>query len=143
MTYFLATLLTRMEVGLPRKKKILVCQLYREWQYLGQADSASNGIPAQLERWVTFLDHWERAIDTGKDVIAMGDTNINYLKLNDVGQLQPLVDRMLERIFPHGVQQCVKVATRSWSGQQDSCLDHIYTNTPSKSSKPEVKTRVY
>ena len=31
-----------MEVGLPRKQKILVCQLYREWQYLGKADSESN-----------------------------------------------------------------------------------------------------
>jgi hypothetical protein len=26
-----------LELGLPRKKKFLVCQLYREWQYLGQA----------------------------------------------------------------------------------------------------------
>ena len=37
-----------MEIGLPRKKKILVCKLYREWQYLGQPDTVSNGIPAQL-----------------------------------------------------------------------------------------------
>ena len=130
-----------MEVGLPKKKKILVCQLYREWQYLGQADSASNEIQAQLGRWVTFLDQWERAIDTGKEVIVMGDININYLKLDDLGQLQPLADLMLQRIYPHGVQQCVKAPTRSWSGQQDSCLDHIYTNTPNKISQPEVKTR--
>ena len=45
-----------MEIGLPRKKKFLVCQLYREWQYLGQPDRASSSIPAQLDRWVTFLD---------------------------------------------------------------------------------------
>ena len=25
-----------LELGLPRKKKFLICQLYREWQYLGQ-----------------------------------------------------------------------------------------------------------
>ena len=26
------------ECGLPRKRKFLVCNLYREWQYLGQGD---------------------------------------------------------------------------------------------------------
>ena len=127
------------EIGLPRKKKILVCQLYREWQYTGQADRASLSIPAQLERWVIFVDQWERAINSGKEVIVMGDCNLDYLKFNEAGQLQPLVDVLTNRIFPHGVQQCVRVPTRSWPGQQDSCLDHIYTNTPDKLSKPEVK----
>ena len=28
-----------LDVGLPHKKKILLCQAYREWQYLGQPDS--------------------------------------------------------------------------------------------------------
>ena len=71
----------------------------------------------------------------------MGDCNLDYLKLTDAGQLQPLIDLMLERIYPHGVQQSVQVPTRSWPGQQDSCLDHIYTNTPDKLSKAEIKTR--
>ena len=39
----------------------------------------------------------------------MGDCNLDYLKLSDAGQLQPLIDLMLERIYPHGVQQSVKV----------------------------------
>ena len=45
-----------MQVGLPRHKQFLVCQTYREWQLLNQADSSSKNIPAQLSRWVTFLD---------------------------------------------------------------------------------------
>ena len=83
---------------------------------------------------MTFLDQWERALDTGKEVIVLGDCNLDFLKFNDAGQLQPLVDLVLERIYPHGVQQLVKVPTRSWPGQQPSCLDHIYTNTPEKIS---------
>ena len=35
----------------------------------------------------------------------------------------------------------MKVPTHSWPGQQDSCLDHIYTNTPDKISKAEVRFR--
>ena len=120
-----------MEIGLPRKKKILVCQLYREWQNLGQPDSVSNGLPAQLDRWVTFLDQWERAIDTGKEIFVMGDCIIDYLKLISAGQLQPFVDLMLDTVYPHGVQQCVKIPTHRWPGRQATCLDHVYTNTPS------------
>ena len=45
-----------LELGLPRKKKFLVCQLYREWQYLGQADNSSRSIPEQLARWSIFLN---------------------------------------------------------------------------------------
>ena len=130
-----------MEIGLPRMRKMLVCQLYREWQYMGQSDGTSRSIPAQLERWIIFLDQWERALATGKEVIVMGDCNIDYLKFSDAGQLQPLVDIMLEKIYPHGVQQCVKSTTHSWPGQMDSCIDHIYTNTPEKLSKAEAKIR--
>ena len=51
-----------LEVGLPGKNRILVCNLYRDWQYLGQGDNSSLEIPEQLARWITFLDQWERAL---------------------------------------------------------------------------------
>ena len=127
-----------MEIGLPRKKKFLVCQLYREWQYLGQPDSISRSIPAQLDRWIIFVDQWTRALDTGKEVIVMGDCNLDFFKFNDAGQLQPLVDLVVENIYPHGVQQLVTVPTHSWPGHQDTCIDHIYTNTPDKISTAQV-----
>ena len=37
-----------LEVGLPRQKKILVCNLYRDWQYLGQDSNESLATAAQL-----------------------------------------------------------------------------------------------
>ena len=40
-----------LEVGLPRKRKILVCHAYREWKHLYQADNSSGSIPAQQQRW--------------------------------------------------------------------------------------------
>ena len=121
-----------LELGLPRKKKFLVCQLYREWQYLGQADNSSRSIPEQLARWSIFLNQWKRALDSGKEVIVMGDFNLNHFKFTDAGQLQPLVNQLVEQIYPHGVQQCVRGPTHSWPGQPDSCLDLIYTNNPEK-----------
>ena len=68
-----------MQVGLPRHKQFLVCQTYREWQLLNQTDSSSKSIPAQLGRWVIFLDQWERALSSGLEVVVCGDMNINHM----------------------------------------------------------------
>ena len=129
------------EIGLPRRSKILVCQLYREWRYLGQPDRGaySNSIQEQIRRWVIFLDQWEQALASGKEVIILGDCNLDFLKFNNSGTLQPLVDAMFERIYPHGVVQCVQEPTHSWPGQGLSGLDHIYTNLPEKLSQAVVK----
>ena len=74
-----------------------------------------------------------------KEVIVLGDCNLDMLKFNESGVLQPLVDIMMQRIYPHGVLQCVQGPARSWPGQADSGLDHIYTNVPDKLSQVQVK----
>ena len=68
------------ECGLPRKRKLIVCNLYREWQYLGQGDDKSSlDINNQLARWLIFIDQFERALATGLEVYCMGDVNIDFL----------------------------------------------------------------
>ena len=131
-----------LEVGLPNKKKILVCQGYREWKYLGQADSSSGTVPAQLERWSVFLNHWEQALLEGREVIVIMDANIDFMKWrkdnlpasDSAVRLKSLIELLFSKIIPHGVSQLVTVPTRSWPGQEDSGLDHIYTNKPDKLS---------
>lgn len=69
-----------MECGLPNKRKFLVCNLYREWQFLGQGlDKSSLDINNQLSRWLIFLDQFERALDTGMEIYCIGDVNIDFL----------------------------------------------------------------
>ena len=131
-----------LELGLPHKKKILVCQGYREWRYLGQADSSSSTVAAQLHRWSIFLNLWEQALIEGKEVVVMMDANLDFIKWtqdnlppsDSTTRLKPLIELLFEKIFPHGVSQLVTVATRSWPGQEDAGLDHIYTNAPDKVS---------
>ena len=54
-----------LEVGLPRHKKFLVCQTYREWQHLNQGDdSSSQSVTMQMTRWSEFLGQWQRALST-------------------------------------------------------------------------------
>ena len=131
-----------LEVGLPRRRKILVCNLYREWGYLRQPDRSSHTVPAQLERWSTFIEQWELAIGEDREILVTGDVNLNSLKwmrddlpaTDSTNKLRSLIDLLFARIIPHGFSQCVTVATHSWPGQVDSCLDHLYTNRVDKLS---------
>ena len=68
-----------LEIGLPNKRKILVCQVYREWQLLNQVDGSSQSVNAQLQRWNTFLGQWESALNSGYEVLVLGDMNLNHL----------------------------------------------------------------
>ena len=72
-----------MEVGLTHHKKFLVCQAYREWQLLGQADRSSLSVPENLNRWTVLLDQWERVLDTGLEVHLLGVLNINHCNWTD------------------------------------------------------------
>ena len=137
-----------LEVGFPGRSKILVCNLYREWQYMGQADQSSLDISEQLARWILFLDQWEQALETGMECIVMGDFNLDFLSFNRTNvpsssqayKLKPLVQELFAKIVPHGVKQCVVGATRQGAaGQPDTGLDHVWTNTPGKMS--QIHTR--
>ena len=138
-------------MGFPGRTKILVCNLYRDWEYLGQSDHSSLEIPEQLARWVIFLEQWERALDTGKECVVMGDLNLDFLTFHRTNlpsssqayRLKPLVDEMFTRVVPHGVKQCVVGATRQGRvGQPDSGLDHLWTNTPGKMAQIYTKYKV-
>ena len=133
-----------LQVGLPRQKKILVCNIYLQWQLTNQGeDRNSLSVDSQLARFVTFLDQWERAVATGREICVLGDFNLDFLHFgrNNVpansqsARLKQLTEELFERIIPHGFVQMVSVFTRSWPGQESSGLDHFWTNRPEKLSQ--------
>ena len=95
-----------------------------------------------MNRWIIFLDQWERALDTGMEVIVTGDMNLNHLdwtsppatQSSQTTKLRPLIDKLFQSIFSHSVSQCITVPTRFMNGQSPSGLDHFYTNRPEKLS---------
>ena len=139
-----------LQVGLPNQKQFLVCQTYREWQLLKQEDGSSKSIEAQMERWLIFLDQWEKALESGLEVLVAGDVNLNHLdwssppglQSSQTVRLRPLVDQLFQRIFPQSVSQCVTVPTRFMCGQSPSGLDHLYTNRPDRLSAVETHFKV-
>ena len=128
------------EVGLPNKKKFLVCQVYREWQQGGNL--ASGSVPEQLRRWNVFLDQWETALSLGMEVHCVGDMNLNHCnwtdpnisKSNQSYKLRQLISNLFTQILSLGIVQLVSGPTRHFPGQISTGLDHFYTNMPEKIS---------
>ena len=62
-----------LEVGMPRQKKILVANIYREWKLMNQgAYNTSGSVAATMEGWCLFLDKWKAALAEGKEVTVLG-----------------------------------------------------------------------
>ena len=135
-----------LECGLPHQKGILVCVGYRQWRLIGQRDNTSASTAEQLSRWLRFLEMWEKAIEEDKEVIVTLDANLDFLTWRDEelpahhssAKLKPLIDALFERIFPLGVSQLVRGATRLERGQPRTGLDHLYSNKPDKLSSVQT-----
>ena len=137
-----------LELGMPRQKKILVCNIYREWQHIGQGPTNSTGtIAEQLQRWIIFIESWDKALQEGKEVMVLGDINLDFLKWNRSNlpacdssvRLKQLNELVFNRIFPQGVSQLVTTPTRLSPVDPPSGLDHIYTNRPDKCSAVQAE----
>ena len=124
-----------LELGFKNQKKILVSNVYRDWQHLDQIDHSSRLKAAQLDRWHSYINQWEAAIKEDKEIICMGDMNINFLNWTNYSQPSDSDDfssLLLEKIVPHGFLQLVSQPTRFWPGQNPSGLDHFFSNRPNK-----------
>ena len=132
-----------LQVGLKGQKSILVGNVYREWQYLYQADNSSLSIQAQLCRFTDFINQWKLAIESSEECHLLGDMNLNFLEYANGSipqnsqsyKLQSLIKLLYEHILPLGAVQCVNVATRVSQIHDASGLDHYYTTNPQKLSQ--------
>jgi hypothetical protein len=97
---------------MPRQKKIIVGNIYREWQHMGQGPGNTTGsVASQLQHWLTFIDMWGKVLREGKEVMVLGDINLDFLKwtmrnlpANDSSsKLKQLDEDLFVRIFPLGV----------------------------------------
>ena len=71
-------------------------------EIFNQSDNESKSIKSQYERWQIFVNQWEQALHENKEVVVLGDMNLDFLnshayKLKEMSQL------VFDRIYPHGV----------------------------------------
>ena len=63
------------QLGLPHQKKILLQSMYRQWQEPGA--SSTKSISEQKKRFESIIQHWEKALDEKKEILTIGDFNLN------------------------------------------------------------------
>ena len=113
-----------MEVTRKGRKKLLISAIYREHSILRlPPPNLSNNLQLQTSRWKKLVKQWK---DVSKDneVYVIGDTNLDYLKWdNPPHHIKKIIDEVKNEIETVGFQQVIEGVTRSWNGQQDSCID--------------------
>ena len=116
------------------RKVLTVGAIYREHQLIIQDSQEDSGSDSkQQERWAYFVNSWLKAARGNKNVIVIGDTNLDFKKwaLPDPPKTN-MVDRVKSDIETLGFFQMVTDITRSWPGQPDSLIDQIWMNSPGK-----------
>ena len=74
------------------------------------------------------------------EIYCLGDANLDFLTwtrtdLNPTHRTvkqKPLIIPLFDRILSRGVKQLITTFTHSWPGQENSGLDHFYTNSNSE-----------
>ena len=128
------------EIGFAREKKTIVNFCYREFT---SGVSGLDDNHSQVERWSRQLRIWKVLFSGTKDVICMGDINLCARRwLDEDFKNKELSDMVQTFMLESASTQLVKENTRSEVVQggavSASCIDHCYTNSPEKVSKPEL-----
>ena len=131
-----------LEIGLGREKKTVVNIFYREWS--SRIDGQSSQI-SQLERLNRQIHFWRSLYKLKKDIIILGDANLDAKRWNDADynvNLKSLSNLLQEHLLEESSHQIVKEFTRSEmrnNSIQRSLIDHIYTNNPMKCEAVRVE----
>ena len=134
----------------PGRIPILVQGVYRQFQRLGKPNSDS--LKNQKSRWKSILEKWEVAILENREIITLGDFNLNSLgwqtpmvdKTPYEKQQYPMVEMLNEKILQKGFKILNTAPTRlkDTVDSKPSCLDFIITNKIEKvaSYQSEIPT---
>ena len=121
------------KIGSTGRKPVYLSGIYREHRFLFQQTDESASDRSQTARWNKFIDAWKRAATGNKNVIVIGDTNLDFLRWNDPDPNKvTMVEKTKSEIEMSGFTQIVQNFTRSWPGQPNSLIDQCWLNCPNK-----------
>ena len=126
-----------LQLGLPNQKKILLQSMYRQWQEPGA--SATKSISEQKKRFESIIQHWEKALAEKKEILTIGDFNLNSevwdKPLNEWSGYQrshlSMIWMLQIKILSRDTIKIPTPPTREGYGAMTT-LDHIYATHPQK-----------
>ena len=132
-----------LEIGFGKERKSIVSVFYREWT---GGISGSNDSVAQEDRWRRQILFWKDLYNRNRDVVVMGDANLCSHKWNDNdydSSKKTLASLIQDQLLEESCHQLVEGFTRSELVNGvvvQSLIDHVYTNVPTKCSKPILES---
>ena len=118
-------------VGRKGAKPLHIGGLYNEHRLLGQdRDGITNQDlqREQEERWTRMVSNWTRA-GHGARCTAIGDYNLDYGTWDEPDQRHRIMVELTQNeVETKGHTQLINTITRTWRGQKDSVIDHVWTN---------------
>ena len=129
-----------LQIGCPGKKHFLFQSLYRQFQRLGRTNTKNQ--PSQMSRWKQILDKWELANSEGREIISVGDFNMDSIswdkkweEIPSYGKTkQGFYHQLRDRILSTGTYKINTDYTRpsDQPGGRNTCIDHVYSMHPEK-----------
>ena len=114
-----------------KNNTIMVGGIYREHSQLGQGHrdlTKAEQLKAQEDRWSQIVRNWKLASLQAK-VVVLGDINLDHRKWDSPEQQhETMVEVCQNNIDTAGFSQLITEITRSFKGQTDSILYHIWVN---------------
>ena len=125
-------------IGNTRRNQLVIGGIYRQHLLLGdmnRPDTRAELQNLQEERWCRIVRKW-KSIGRKNNCVIIGDLNLDYLKWHSPPQNQEsMVNRVKDIIETSGFVQLITSQTRSLRGQEDSLLDHVWTNCDRRTVK--------
>ena len=110
------------QLGSRGRKPLKIGGFYRELSLLRQGTpNLSNSPNLQLTCWNTMLEGWKAAAARDAACVIIGYINLEQ-------NVSKMVERTKLEVETLGFSQLVRTFTRTWVDQDDSCIDHIWTN---------------
>ena len=129
-----------LQLSYPGRKSILFQAIYRQFQRFGVPGSKNP--KKQQEIWENVIKKWELAMLENKEIITMGDFNLNSHRwdLQDSEknsydrQKEPMVTMLKQRILEKGFKVLSNEPTVTAENREtgESCLDLMITNRSDK-----------
>ena len=124
-----------LEVG-HGKNSHFVDMYYREWKSCVTDENNKEFHTNYLKRLTNI---WRNCLSKEKDLVAVGDTNIDTFKANKPGYIhQDVADIFFDFLYEENCFQLVDEITRSRKVNDEiqmSCLDHVTVNSVDKISQ--------
>ena len=128
-----------------KKKRILTCHGYREWNDQAAIDQNGKNIEEQKQRLTMMMSGWEKAVAENKLLIVQGDWNVDMTMMSENEQQQtshnkftkPLYEMMTNSAEDLNLTLLTTQASRFQGNDKPSALDIILTNQPNRISEPQ------